>query len=322
MEFKTLTDQLNSACEEYFGSPQASGFPVRDELNQEPVFQGFRTYNGTYYDAGQKKIDIITSRETLIMEKIREVFKNESKNYELKLLTPIPKSAEDLVYKHITTNFYFDKLEIRGKQRYWKVMLCNCRNWNIRDDAALKVQSCLEVQKGNEEKTKNCLSFEVTWSKKLSEEEAKEIAISLWYAFDIAPQKNYNKYLLFDKGMSSDQGKNAKAEVQKTNFDPWWEQISQLYKATDKQSEESKEELEEESKEELEEETREETREASLGKRKRIPTKSLSIKRARASAKPPNPSPKATRTTTDVPLTTKRTQRGRNINRDLGVKCL
>eukprot|EP00917_Polyrhabdina_sp_WS-2016_P026754 GHVP01057307.1.p1 GENE.GHVP01057307.1~~GHVP01057307.1.p1 ORF type:complete len:101 (+),score=10.31 GHVP01057307.1:48-305(+) len=52
MEFKILSDQLNSACQDIV-IPQANGFTVQDELHQanssEPEFRGFALEDGYYY---------------------------------------------------------------------------------------------------------------------------------------------------------------------------------------------------------------------------------------------------------------------------------
>eukprot|EP00917_Polyrhabdina_sp_WS-2016_P026755 GHVP01057308.1.p1 GENE.GHVP01057308.1~~GHVP01057308.1.p1 ORF type:complete len:103 (+),score=8.66 GHVP01057308.1:48-311(+) len=58
MEFKILSDQLNSACQDIV-IPQANGFTVQDELHQanssEPEFRGFAFQDGEYYSSNGGK---------------------------------------------------------------------------------------------------------------------------------------------------------------------------------------------------------------------------------------------------------------------------
>eukprot|EP00917_Polyrhabdina_sp_WS-2016_P001545 GHVP01003231.1.p1 GENE.GHVP01003231.1~~GHVP01003231.1.p1 ORF type:complete len:257 (-),score=48.42 GHVP01003231.1:12-782(-) len=208
MEFKKLVDQLNIACEEYFRTPQESGFPVQDELYQENYCelesQAIRCKHGFLH--GGKTVKI---REKIIKKTIEEVFELKLTRYELKEFgTEVDKNEKyENLFIDDTTLFYFEEPENRpDKRRHWTVGLCNCKNW----------QKCRRGEK--------CREFKISWRKFLNIKHRRQAASKLWKAFELAPDIHEKKHILGDAEDCMDDDLFLE-QLGYMWFNSWWKSI-------------------------------------------------------------------------------------------------
>eukprot|EP00917_Polyrhabdina_sp_WS-2016_P017814 GHVP01038542.1.p1 GENE.GHVP01038542.1~~GHVP01038542.1.p1 ORF type:complete len:199 (+),score=26.02 GHVP01038542.1:210-806(+) len=145
MEFKTITDQLNSAFEDYLGAPQANKFPVQDELHQgnycEPGFKTIRCHDGKVFKKGSSEAwsevngfftydSQLRGAENCITSAIREVFRSRGNYYLFEFGEVKAESFEDIIIDE-STLFYLEKPKDHSGRRFWTVGLCNCPKWKI-----------------------------------------------------------------------------------------------------------------------------------------------------------------------------------------------
>eukprot|EP00917_Polyrhabdina_sp_WS-2016_P009489 GHVP01021020.1.p1 GENE.GHVP01021020.1~~GHVP01021020.1.p1 ORF type:complete len:329 (+),score=35.65 GHVP01021020.1:955-1941(+) len=250
VEFKLLSDQLNSACED-FGILQANGFTVQDEIHQgnsfEPQFRGWISgVYGTNHSLSSSYLPYMK----FLQEEIG-FFLFESPNYEFTQL-PMPdkkkstdsiKTCDDLKFcydKSKETTILFEKPYNQEGRRLWTIRLCNCKNPHNKN-------SCTK---------EDCHRFQITWKKDdgVSEEEEKFLAFELWFAFEVVPQyRGLSEYpCLLEVGFGREKAEAAleqKAKLFKSNeFAQMWGEIKSLSKEpSEEPSKEPSEEPSEES---------------------------------------------------------------------------
>eukprot|EP00917_Polyrhabdina_sp_WS-2016_P032236 GHVP01068768.1.p1 GENE.GHVP01068768.1~~GHVP01068768.1.p1 ORF type:complete len:245 (+),score=32.81 GHVP01068768.1:27-737(+) len=199
MEFKTFLDQLNSACEEYFGVSQANGLPLQDDLYQgksiEPQFQGGLRYGDFGHTLSFRGTEVKSNVEKIV-ERLKSMEKHEEFDdyYELReyrskaffrcnLMNYIGVRFEAaLEYDDDKTLVYFDNQDVDGR-RFWIFGLCNC-----------------EEESGNcEGEERRCFRFSITWKQEQERERyakmnsnfnknAKQKARELYEYFECYPQ--------------------------------------------------------------------------------------------------------------------------------------
>eukprot|EP00917_Polyrhabdina_sp_WS-2016_P013871 GHVP01030288.1.p1 GENE.GHVP01030288.1~~GHVP01030288.1.p1 ORF type:complete len:323 (-),score=59.25 GHVP01030288.1:1604-2572(-) len=258
MEIQNLVTQLNSACEDYLGAPQANGFPAEDELHLgnccEPGFHAIRQ-NGRVYEEGEQnsasniskmlcsatisaKVGV-ENREICIRETIKNVF-DKDQRYELNEFGETKthaKSFEDVVIDDSTLFDFFEKPKDQDRRRSWTFILCNCNDWKSKRPSS-GTSLCNNWQGKSAGSKKTCRKFEISWKSDLNLKNAKNAAGILWYAFEVAPDVDNVGSLTFLQGFKgrfqgrfeaqnydmenpSDFGKYTKEE-----FNPVWTKIS------------------------------------------------------------------------------------------------
>eukprot|EP00917_Polyrhabdina_sp_WS-2016_P012557 GHVP01027564.1.p1 GENE.GHVP01027564.1~~GHVP01027564.1.p1 ORF type:complete len:292 (+),score=39.94 GHVP01027564.1:26-877(+) len=211
MEFKILSDQFNSACEDFgLGIPQANGYPFQDELYRRKSFEpeflwGLRSGNGEWYKAESlTKANIDTEaypikyRTQRIFEKITAILKEKDDVYEISVpeenyLSTFNGVQEILEGVNISTSFlHFVEPENGNHRRFWSIRLCNCGK--ITKDIN---SDCVEQYE-------KCHTFTISWNPNLKLDKQKEVASELWYVFELVPKlKEYEELTCVPKGTIS-----------------------------------------------------------------------------------------------------------------------
>eukprot|EP00917_Polyrhabdina_sp_WS-2016_P015709 GHVP01034103.1.p1 GENE.GHVP01034103.1~~GHVP01034103.1.p1 ORF type:complete len:280 (+),score=37.18 GHVP01034103.1:44-883(+) len=175
MEFKHLTDQINSACGDHYDIPLPNGI-IQDELHHrnfsEPEFQGLRAWNTSYYDSIAGSSELRNTMDA-IFYKLQEVWKNEGTLYERKILFN-GKAPQTLEYDPVETNFYIDAINLDGR-RHWTVWLCNCESENLK---------AVKIRAGYRCKGKHCYKFKITCMTTDDPEKDLKVCYGLWKALD------------------------------------------------------------------------------------------------------------------------------------------
>eukprot|EP00917_Polyrhabdina_sp_WS-2016_P017813 GHVP01038541.1.p1 GENE.GHVP01038541.1~~GHVP01038541.1.p1 ORF type:complete len:319 (+),score=39.31 GHVP01038541.1:210-1166(+) len=224
MEFKTITDQLNSAFEDYLGAPQANKFPVQDELHQgnycEPGFKTIRCHDGKVFKKGSSEAwsevngfftydSQLRGAENCITSAIREVFRSRGNYYLFEFGEVKAESFEDIIIDE-STLFYLEKPKDQSGRRFWTVGLCNCNKWkNIEKIPSYidpEVAPCKNFERDLTRFKKQCRKFRISWIAKEKNTKSAEAAKSgklpntietrsahyLWYAFEHSPNIREN----------------------------------------------------------------------------------------------------------------------------------
>eukprot|EP00917_Polyrhabdina_sp_WS-2016_P013582 GHVP01029761.1.p1 GENE.GHVP01029761.1~~GHVP01029761.1.p1 ORF type:complete len:274 (+),score=44.10 GHVP01029761.1:116-937(+) len=224
MEFKTLFDQLNTACEDYCGIPQANGFPVSDDLYQansdEPEFRGFRSESKPYIGFYEN----IPGREDIVRFAyfLRQVLVEASENYEGRSLADVTPSScrsiqigkENVKLESLLlpgeanakkfefnksylesvfrmepedqeTEFYSEEPEDKDGRRLWRFRLCNCSNKSMWRTSDPVDPKEIKC------KGADCHRFQITWKQEagISQEDQRKAARKLWLFFEITPRR-------------------------------------------------------------------------------------------------------------------------------------
>eukprot|EP00917_Polyrhabdina_sp_WS-2016_P010946 GHVP01024046.1.p1 GENE.GHVP01024046.1~~GHVP01024046.1.p1 ORF type:complete len:280 (-),score=40.32 GHVP01024046.1:42-881(-) len=193
MERKSLTDQLDSTCQDYFGAPQATGIPLRDEVLEgnflEPEFGVFRVENGTLKDYTRGfhiPADQIRcrERENVMKDTLKNILREETESKYI--VKDLYHEGNYLSVESIKpeTMFFFDHPEDRDGGRFWKVWLCNCRNQDLRFQRASIFVCNDECQ--NPKVTK-CHRLTISYNTNLEPVEQKNVFRELCIAFQLAP---------------------------------------------------------------------------------------------------------------------------------------
>eukprot|EP00917_Polyrhabdina_sp_WS-2016_P032237 GHVP01068769.1.p1 GENE.GHVP01068769.1~~GHVP01068769.1.p1 ORF type:complete len:247 (+),score=29.26 GHVP01068769.1:27-743(+) len=209
MEFKTLSDQLNSACEEYFGVSQANGLPLQDDLYQgksiEPQFQGGLRYGKTGHCLSFSQ-PIVKDNVEKIVERLKKMDTSGQFDHDYELgeysqkqnsfvRCALPSMTlydfEIIDYEDDNTLVYFDGHQDHDGRRFWIFGLCNCKK-----------------DSGNcEGGERRCLRVSITWKKEREHyakmfgevEGYKKKARELYEYFECKPQCKTAKLANFEK---------------------------------------------------------------------------------------------------------------------------
>eukprot|EP00917_Polyrhabdina_sp_WS-2016_P026520 GHVP01056932.1.p1 GENE.GHVP01056932.1~~GHVP01056932.1.p1 ORF type:complete len:277 (-),score=37.51 GHVP01056932.1:41-844(-) len=185
MEFKLLSDQLNSACEDFPGIPQTNEFLLQDDLhgNLEPEFRWIRwrksilkaeKAKGNYYSEP-------TTRVKCIMNRLRTVCtlkRGERQKYEVEFigrkcdLAKLPDKYKD---EFITTIDFDDATALYIQEPQVKD---GRRSYTIQND----LENLHTVQCTSED----CFKFSIT-SRRFRKKIDKDATFFLWWAFECCP---------------------------------------------------------------------------------------------------------------------------------------
>eukprot|EP00917_Polyrhabdina_sp_WS-2016_P010962 GHVP01024063.1.p1 GENE.GHVP01024063.1~~GHVP01024063.1.p1 ORF type:complete len:209 (-),score=27.16 GHVP01024063.1:175-801(-) len=189
MERKSLTDQLDSTCQDYFGAPQATGIPLRDEVLEgnflEPEFGAFRVEGGKLkdytggFDCYADQIRC-RQREDVMKDTLKNILRERS-NYFVEDFDHGDLSVESISPE---TMIFFDHPENRDGRRFWKVWLCNCRNHDLLFQRFHTHPNNDECPDPNETK---CHRLTISYNTNLEPVEQKNVFRELCIAFELAP---------------------------------------------------------------------------------------------------------------------------------------
>eukprot|EP00917_Polyrhabdina_sp_WS-2016_P010205 GHVP01022482.1.p1 GENE.GHVP01022482.1~~GHVP01022482.1.p1 ORF type:complete len:296 (-),score=48.05 GHVP01022482.1:83-970(-) len=215
MEFKLLSDQLNSACEDHFGIPQQF---VQDELHQgislEPQFQGIQQPDvGLFYTVkpGTTYSNLDWATDGLV-DGLKIVLKNEFDLFQVSTDFSEDPDCLDEKYKEYNennpTNFFISAKNANSK-RHWTVLMCNCEQ-NMPQDMT-EMTEIPECGSGN-----SCYKFDITWNpsqswKGKTDLTEFEVFRGLWRTFDMLSnpcilELPVHYYDLFDPSFQNGKG--------------------------------------------------------------------------------------------------------------------
>eukprot|EP00917_Polyrhabdina_sp_WS-2016_P010951 GHVP01024052.1.p1 GENE.GHVP01024052.1~~GHVP01024052.1.p1 ORF type:complete len:213 (-),score=25.25 GHVP01024052.1:175-813(-) len=193
MERKSLTDQLDSTCQDYFGAPQATGIPLRDEVLEgnflEPEFGVFRVENGTLKDYTRGfhiPADQIRcrERENVMKDTLKNILREETESKYI--VKDLYHEGNYLSVESIKpeTMIFFDLPEDLDGRRFWKVWLCNCGNYDLRCQRFHTHPNNDECKNPKESK---CHRLTISCNTNLDSDTQKDVFRELCIAFELAP---------------------------------------------------------------------------------------------------------------------------------------
>eukprot|EP00917_Polyrhabdina_sp_WS-2016_P019708 GHVP01042068.1.p1 GENE.GHVP01042068.1~~GHVP01042068.1.p1 ORF type:complete len:253 (-),score=35.29 GHVP01042068.1:205-963(-) len=190
MEFTTLSDQLNSACEEYFGLSQANGFPLQDDLYQgnsiEPEFRRFFFHKSSYKnklklkDVKHRLKDLFFNLQRFSQQQVY-TFRHNKEEVKSDFHKTLETIHKDLKYGEDEESCVHIQPCFNGEgRRLWTFRICNC---NLRKEELRKfvLREC---------KSTSCHTFSVTWDPVWTVDEAgcettaRSIAKNLWVTLE------------------------------------------------------------------------------------------------------------------------------------------
>eukprot|EP00917_Polyrhabdina_sp_WS-2016_P019015 GHVP01040818.1.p1 GENE.GHVP01040818.1~~GHVP01040818.1.p1 ORF type:complete len:241 (-),score=38.06 GHVP01040818.1:172-894(-) len=219
MEFKILSDQLNSACQDIV-FPQANGFTVQDELHQanssEPTFWGVGLKDKVYTCISNPKSTLekenqMAARTKYILTTIQDEFCQKKRLFLMKYENA--KNYEENIVNKKAFDAWIDSV----KKRNWKLSAIN--STRTEEDGRL----FWSIEFWDTKKHK----FLISWKRGLSEESNKTACKRLMLTFD-DNSGYFGLDNIFDDNASPQlqrQGEEAERSWLKNKFEPLWKEF-------------------------------------------------------------------------------------------------